>query len=91
MSTTITPTLPQPNVNQTQIIETIFHVANMALFAIGMVPGIPANVVIIAKTALTDIENAYAVYTANPTADLYDDIVKIADDAFANIKSILHP
>lgn len=84
-------TAPQPNANQSQIIETIFHVANIAFFALGMVPGIPANVLVVAKGALSDVEAAYNVYTANPTADLYDDIVTIANKAFADIKSILHP
>ena len=90
MSSTVTPA-PQPTPNQNQIIETLFSVMNMAVMAMNFVPGIPGAAVTIAHDALSDMEAAYAAYTANPTADLYDEIVATVEAAMAGIKAILHP
>lgn len=84
-------TTPQPNANQNQIIETIFNVVNMALVAMTFVPGIPAAALTVAHTAVTDIEAAYAAYTANPTADLYDEIVAAVEAALTGMRVTLHP
>ena len=82
---------PQPSPSQNQIIDTIFSVLSTAIFAMNFVPGVPGAAVAIARNALTDIEAAYAAYTANPTADLYDEIVAAVEAAMADLKAILHP
>lgn len=84
-------TSPQPNPNQNEIIETIFNVVNMAMVALSFVPGIPPVALTVAHTAISDIEAAYAAYTANPTADLYDEIVKAVEAALTGMRSALHP
>jgi hypothetical protein len=75
----------------TQIVDAVFSIANIAVMALQMIPGVPPLIVAAVKTGLTDAEALYTQYQANPSADLIDQIQTVVTDVLEDVKNALHP